>query len=260
MENNRMNTQVLPQKNMAYAGFFVRLIAYMIDSLIAGIAVGIITIPLRIASGSVSFLGANFLFQFTVIDVISYVGVAAYFVLLTYFAHSTPGKMLLHLEVVCGKDNWTVINIIYRETVGRFLSSIASIGYLAVLVTKKKQGFHDMLCDTYVVYKGMEKCEKKTTPVKFVKKEEPQTAVIKEPAKEMLQEHISQEQVLQKPVLQEMVLQEPILQKPVPQDSMPQEPIPQRPLNNAPQGTVVQQPVNQKPQQNSNKIQPPTYH
>ncbi len=33
--------------------------------------------------------------------------------------------------------------------------SLMCIGYLAVIVTKKKQGFHDMLCDTYVVYKGM---------------------------------------------------------------------------------------------------------
>lgn len=162
MENNSGSQK-------AYAGFFVRFVAYMIDSLVAGLAVGFITIPLRILSGSVDFLSANFLFHFTVIDVISYVGVAAYFILLTYFAHTTLGKMLLHLEVISEKKEWSVINIIYRETVGRFLSSIFYIGYLATLVTKGKQGFHDMLCDTYVVYKGMEPSRKKVAckePVK----------------------------------------------------------------------------------------------
>lgn len=163
-----INTENAWENKKVFAGFFVRFIAYMIDSLIAGIAVGMITIPLRIMSGSVDFLSANFLFRFTVIDVISYVGVAAYFVLLTYYAHTTLGKMLMHLEVISKKDEWSIINIIYRETVGRFLSSIGYIGYLATLVTKEKQGFHDMLCDTCVVYKGMEPSRKNVvfvTPV-----------------------------------------------------------------------------------------------
>ena len=82
-------------------------------------------------------------------------GIAAYFILLTYFSHSTPGKMLFRLEVVTKSGEWTFLNIVYRETVGRFLSSLLCIGYLAVLVQGEKQGFHDMLCDTYVVYRNM---------------------------------------------------------------------------------------------------------
>lgn len=167
-----LSTENAWENKKVFAGFFVRFIAYMIDSLIAGIAVGMITIPLRIMSGSVDFLSAGFLFQFTVIDVISYVGVAAYFVLLTYYAHTTIGKKLLHLEVISKKDDWSIINIIYRETIGRFLSSIGYIGYLATIVTKEKQGFHDMLCDTCVVYKGMEKSEKIIVPAAPVKAEE----------------------------------------------------------------------------------------
>lgn len=151
----------------AYAGFFTRLLAYMIDCMISGMVVGMVTIPLRIASGSVDFLSDNFIFHFTVVDVISYVGVAAYFVLLTYFAHATLGKMLLHLQVVTDEKEWTFINILYRETIGRFLSAIFNIGYLAVVVTQKKQGFHDMLCDTYVVYKGMEPCNGNTANKKM---------------------------------------------------------------------------------------------
>lgn len=144
-------------ENKVCAGFFVRLVAFAIDSILAAMAVSIVKMPLGIASGSLKFLDANFLFQFSIIDVISYLGVAAYFVLLTYFAHATVGKMLLQIEVVAENENWSFLNILYRETIGRFLSSIMNIGYLAVLVTKHKQGFHDMLCDTYVVYKKMQK-------------------------------------------------------------------------------------------------------
>lgn len=143
-------------ENKAYAGFFVRLAAFAVDSLLAAIVVGIVKLPFSIAAMSgAGFLKANFIFDYTVLDVISYAGVAAYFILLTYFAHSTPGKMLFRLEVVTQGGDWTFLNILYRETVGRFLSSLLCIGYLTVLVQKEKQGFHDMLCDTYVIYKNM---------------------------------------------------------------------------------------------------------
>lgn len=146
--------------NRVYAGFFVRLLAFVIDSMIAAIIVGIVKLPLAIAAGmGVDFLKSNFIFQFSFLDVLAYVGVAAYFVLLTYFAHATPGKLLLRLEVV-SDDKWSFINILYRETIGRFLSSLLNIGYLAVIVTQKKQGFHDMLCNTYVVYRGVSPAQK----------------------------------------------------------------------------------------------------
>ena len=142
--------------NRVYAGFFVRLVAYGIDSLLAMIAASIVKMPLSLmAMAGVSALKANFIFQYSVLDVLGYVGVAAYFVLLTYFTHSTPGKMLMRLEVVTASGEWTFLNVLYRETVGRFLSSLLCIGYLAVMVQEKKQGFHDMLCDTYVVYRNM---------------------------------------------------------------------------------------------------------
>ena len=149
-------------ESKAYAGFFVRLIAYGIDMLIAVLAAGMVKAPFSIAASSgADFLKSNFIFDYSFLDVLGYVGIAAYFVLLTYFAHTTVGKMLFHLEVSCGKE-WTFVNILYRETIGRFLSSLLNIGYLAIIVQKEKQGFHDMLCDTHVVYKNMYECKTKT--------------------------------------------------------------------------------------------------
>ncbi len=143
-------------ENRVYAGFFVRLVAFIIDSIIAALLSGIVKLPFSLAAmGGVEFLKANFIFEYSFLDVLGYIGVAAYFVLLTYFAHATPGKMLMRLEVVTKGGEWTFLNVLYSETVGRFLSSLLCIGYLAVFVTKEKQGFHDMLCDTYVVYAKM---------------------------------------------------------------------------------------------------------
>ncbi len=159
-------------ESRAYAGFFVRLVAYGIDMLAASIVVGMVKIPFSIAaSGGADFLKRNFIFEYSVLDVLGYVGVAAYFVLLTYFAHTTIGKMLFHLEVVSEKK-WTFVNVLYRETIGRFLSSLLNIGYLAVIVQKEKQGFHDMLCDTHVVYKNMFKKRGEPVSPSFVTFEE----------------------------------------------------------------------------------------
>ena len=143
-------------ENKAYAGFFVRLMAYAVDSIIASLAVGIVKFPFSIAAmAGVDMLTKNFIFDYSFLDVFGYIGVAAYFVLLTYFSHSTVGKMLFRLEVTTDKKEWTFVNVLYRETIGRFLSSLLCIGYFAILVQKDKQGFHDMLCDTHVVYKDM---------------------------------------------------------------------------------------------------------
>lgn len=143
-------------ESKAYAGFFVRLAAFAVDSMLAAIIVGIVKLPFSMAAAyGAGFLKADFIFEYSFLDVFSYMGIAAYFILLTYFSHSTPGKMLFRLEVVTKSGEWTFLNIVYRETVGRFLSSLLCIGYLAVLVQGEKQGFHDMLCDTYVVYRNM---------------------------------------------------------------------------------------------------------
>ena len=138
-----------------YAGFFVRFAAYLADSIIASILSLTLVSPLYAAKAAgMDFLGKNILFNFTIINIISYLLFVAYFVLLTYFGHSTPGKKIFRLEVITEDGSWNFINILYRETIGRFLSGLMNIGYLAIIVTEKKQGFHDKLCDTCVIYKG----------------------------------------------------------------------------------------------------------
>lgn len=143
-------------ENRVYAGFWVRLIAFAIDSFIAACVVSTIKSPFAMASAAgIELFDANFLFHYSFLDVLDYIAVAAYFVLLTYFTHTTLGKMVMGLEVITTDEEWTLLNVIYRETIGRFFSSLMCVGYFAVIVSARKQGFHDMFCNTYVVYKNM---------------------------------------------------------------------------------------------------------
>ncbi len=137
-----------------YAGFFVRLIAFWVDSIVAGCIAMIIRFPLNMISnmGSESILTENFVFHHSVIDVIGYIIVVMYFILTTYYTHTTLGKYLFKLRVENVNDEWTFMNIVYRETIGRFLSSLLCIGYIVLAIDSEKRGFHDMLSDTRVVY------------------------------------------------------------------------------------------------------------
>lgn len=146
---NRLDSKI-------YAGFVVRFAAYFTDCIIAVALSFLIKLPLwTAASAGLDFLKKGIIFRFTIQDIAQYLVFASYFVLLTYFGHATPGKKLFRLEVITEDGSWTFVNVLYRETVGRFLSGLLNIGYVAVAVTPKKQGFHDMFCDTYVIYKDM---------------------------------------------------------------------------------------------------------
>lgn len=138
-----------------YAGFFVRLAAYLIDWIIVGIALLVIRIPVWIASLSgADFVLKDFIFSYSLYDIVLYALKVTYFVLLTYYTGATLGKRLLHIRVISTEDRKpTFFEILFRESVGKFLSGlIIEIGYLMIGLEKNKCGLHDMLSDTYVVY------------------------------------------------------------------------------------------------------------
>ena len=155
MQNNE-NTHEMTE--IRYAGFGIRLLAYIIDNLILLIAVLIVNMFNFIENNLIgtSFFSRQILFQYTTSDIIIYIIHSFYFVLLTYFTNATLGKHILNLKVVTvNEDNkHSFIDILYRETIGRFLSGLVlNIGYLIIFINKDKSALHDMLADTRVVYK-----------------------------------------------------------------------------------------------------------
>lgn len=139
-----------------YAGFWVRLAAYCIDSAVVWIGLVFVRLVIGILSLSGGMIfRANILFHYTLKDIILYVFQVLYFVIFTYNTGTTLGKKALNLRVMNadGSQKLSLVNVVYRETVGRFLCGLSvGIGYIMAGVDKEKRGIHDMLCDTRVVY------------------------------------------------------------------------------------------------------------
>lgn len=140
---------------MTRAGFGPRAAAYIIDRGILLTGLCLVRLPFGVASffGAYGLTAKNFLFDHSFVDVLCWLLASAYFVLLTYFTGSTLGKKVMRLRVE--KEDGSplgLVDAIYRETVGRFLSGILCLGYLMALADRKKRAFHDYLCDTRVIY------------------------------------------------------------------------------------------------------------
>ncbi|ALX07836.1 L-rhamnose mutarotase [Acetivibrio thermocellus AD2] len=142
--------------NIIYAGFGARLAAYLVDSLLVGIALLVVRIPMFIANiiGTPDFITAPILFQFNIFDIVIYLLSILYYTLMTYYSGSTLGKKFLNLKVISANgEKLTFINVLYRETIGKYLSGIAMfVGYFMIAVDEQKRGLHDILCDTRVIY------------------------------------------------------------------------------------------------------------
>jgi uncharacterized RDD family membrane protein YckC len=132
--------------SMKFAGFWIRVAAFMID-------IAVLTIPTLMIS---------FFIRFTVADELAY-GIESFIsntlvcwiyeaAFISSTRQGTIGKMLLGLKVVDYAGN----RITFGRATGRYFSKwlsglILCIGYMMVGWTKKKQGLHDVIADTLVI-------------------------------------------------------------------------------------------------------------
>jgi uncharacterized RDD family membrane protein YckC len=154
---------ITARKPVAYAGFWLRLAAYLIDSLLLGIAVGIfIFMPLLGQSGAGGMSPQSFwaLYMDTSRQGIArqlLVVMAAwlYWALLESSAlQATPGKRMLGLIVTDLQGR----RISFARASGRFFGKTISgfllmAGYIMAGFTEKKQALHDMLAGCLVLKK-----------------------------------------------------------------------------------------------------------
>jgi uncharacterized RDD family membrane protein YckC len=139
----------LPPHEVRYAGFWMRFWAYLLDLIIIGSIDRILVKPIfRLLD--IPLLENNL---FAPISIATAITFYAYFILMTRFFQQTLGKMVFGLKVV-GLDatriSWKTI--LFREWIGRFISSTIVIGYLITAFLPKKQGLHDLFSDTSVVH------------------------------------------------------------------------------------------------------------
>lgn len=199
MQNSYDNQEKLARQNsccasgnLEYAGFWVRMAAYMIDSVV--VFAGLLIVRLIFAgislAGGGAITGTDILFHYSLKDIVLYALKVLYFIAFTYLTGTTLGKKAMNLRVVSKnpEEKLTLFNVVYRETVGRFLCSLpVNIGYIVAGIDSEKRGFHDMLCDTRVVYQKkikVWKVQMEESGIRELKKtENTQSFVVEKPGK-----------------------------------------------------------------------------
>ncbi|MGG4496228.1 RDD family protein [Brevibacillus reuszeri] len=131
-----------------FAGFWIRVCATLLDSLfLVGISLLIFN-PLRRALGVVDY--------FSMIDLLEVLFNVLYMVLLTWWTGQTLGKMITGIRVISAgqaRSHLTGGQVLLREVIGKTLSLLPfGLGYMWVGWNPQKQGWHDLIAKTYVIW------------------------------------------------------------------------------------------------------------
>lgn len=163
--------QTSPIPQVVYAGFVKRFLAFVIDVIILMIIAVPINLVFSLFQAPLTAIqtvsnpeinAAAFSAMEAAKQIVMIVINLGYGIGFLTLSGATPGKMALGLMVV-GKDFHKVSlgKAVMRETIGKFLSSIAlCLGYLWVIWDGKKQGWHDKIAGTFVVEKKSLSVEK----------------------------------------------------------------------------------------------------
>jgi uncharacterized RDD family membrane protein YckC len=144
-----------------YAGFWVRFVASVIDSIL----VTVIIVPLLWAAYGKVYFDTYFnldpiammdrpMFAGLADPMISYVLPAVVVVLFWMARQATPGKMVVKIKIA---DATTLQAPTRGQDIGRYFGYFVSLfcfclGFLWIAIDKRKQGWHDKLAGTVVIY------------------------------------------------------------------------------------------------------------
>lgn len=161
----KLREGVAPQAAVAFAGFWIRTGAYLIDLIILGVAQGAVQMafvprmlrpltevqPNSTPEEAFSAIG-SMLGLVAVSTLISVVISSLYEGLFVAHFAATPGKMALGLKVVRPDGRPVGVGRAFGRYFAKMLSAIMLwIGFIMVAFDSDKRGLHDMICDTRVV-------------------------------------------------------------------------------------------------------------
>ncbi len=155
------------EHNIKYAGFWIRVVAYFIDSLIISAFGFVLTLVLGLFAGVFAALGQKIQFDPQTVPNYTFIWTTVFSVyfgslvlLWLYFAlqyssrnQGTFGMRAVGIKVV----DYDYQRISFSQATGRhfahYLSAfILYIGFFMIAFTERKQGLHDFMARTYVVY------------------------------------------------------------------------------------------------------------
>jgi len=153
--------------NVAYAGFWLRFLAYLIDKVILGLATTVLFVPFFFLIGGAAYfdwfhsgegLDMSHLAPFlTLILMLAGVAVVVQWLYFAYLesgeGQATWGKQVMGVYVT----NLAGSRISFGQASGRFFAKIISgliplwIGYIMAGFTERRQALHDMIAATLVL-------------------------------------------------------------------------------------------------------------
>jgi len=133
-----------------YAGFWIRVLAVIIDSIILQIVQYAIFIPAGLSSFTDSRVFES-VTAVTAVLVLLFLNIAYYVFFWTRYC-ATPGKMALGLKVV--RPDGELIST--GQAIGRYFAQFVDaltigIGYMMAGWNSEKRALHDMICNTRVI-------------------------------------------------------------------------------------------------------------
>ncbi|MEH7452298.1 RDD family protein [Gottfriedia acidiceleris] len=141
--NESTNNSLVIENGITYAGFWFRVVAGVIDMIISLI----IYVPLALISDHVY---SDFAAVLLIIVVL--LGPWLYFSLMESSSHqATLGKKFMGIKVTDDVGHRIGFGRATGRYFGKKLSSILYIGYIMIAFTKKKQGLHDLMANSFVL-------------------------------------------------------------------------------------------------------------
>jgi uncharacterized RDD family membrane protein YckC len=141
-------------KSVRYAGFWIRLIAYIIDAVILG---AILILFMAVVGGPLILLKVSNVLIVLILAVPLLVLAFGYHPYFLASRGATPGKSILGLVVVDNTNRYPITwgKALIREIIGvRIVDKLTlSLGDLLIIIDSKKQALHDKIAGTYVIYR-----------------------------------------------------------------------------------------------------------
>ena len=139
-----------------YAGFVSRLIAFGIDIAIVAVTLIVLTWLINtvlILFGLDDLASMETLLKIWVSGAVALLFIVSYFIFFWTLASQTPGKTLMGLRIVTKGGHPLTFGRSIRRMLGYIVSIIALfIGFVWILVDNRRQGWHDKIAGTFVIY------------------------------------------------------------------------------------------------------------
>lgn len=150
---------------MVYGGFWIRFVAWLIDSIILAIASGVIQlaftgslvnrVPLQPGVPPSAAVLGRIAGTFGLVYLLGVLISACYEGLFVGKVGATPGKMVFTLKVVRADGSPVGVGRAFGRYFAKLLSGFTLlIGYIIAGFDSQKRALHDMICDTRVIRAG----------------------------------------------------------------------------------------------------------